>query len=878
MFFCHGYREHTSTMGNSLDSQRKTLDLFLKQWEMAADFHPTTEPSEIHISGDMNLDSLGGRWLEPGYNLYSLAKLVKNVCDTYNLSQLVQAPTRIQYNAISNRTNISCIDHVYTNAKHYCSPITVTSFGSSDHDMIGYTRYTREPPSPARTIRKRSYKNFVPADFLENLSQVDWTEVLCCDDVDIATDILTTKLREVLNIHAPWILFQQRKAFKPWITEEAKEMMKERDILKDKAKDLARRDLELGREPSEEQKLAWNKFKKLRNKITNKKHKDEINFKRAKLSEHLDSPEALWKSTKSFMGWKSVGTPSQLEVNGKLETKSSRIAQLMNNFFINKVRYIRDSLPNIPNNLAQCRSLMRGKQCTLQLSHVSEITVKKLLKNLGNSRSTAVDELDSYVVKLSAEHIARPLHHIITLSIMQDKFPTSWKNSKVIPLHKKLSNLDCKNYRPVTILSPFSKVLEKIVYQQLYDYFSENKLFHPNLHGYRKFRSTHTALLQMYDRWVRAAAAGTVSGVILLDLSAAFDLVDSDILCEKLSIYGVDRSLLAWIQSYLTGRYQAVWSDHVFSDFLPHSIGVPQGSNLGPLFFLIFYNDLLSSLDCSIEAYADDSTMVATGESVEDISDILTRNCDSVVSWMGSNKLKINADKTHLLTVGTQERLANLQSPVEVTMDGIVLQESENQSELLLGCQIQSNLKWSLNIKYLQKKLKGRLAGISAIKYAVPFQTRNIITIGMFNSVLAYCLPLFGGCSLREIKDLQLLQNRAAQLVTHLPPRSSRGTMFTRLKWLTVRQLVVYHTLLVVFKVRQSKEPEYLAGFLLNDNRMGNIIIPNTSLSLAKKSFLWRGSEAWNKLPQTLRAAAKISIFKKNTKLWVKEHIPPFYD
>ena len=93
MLFCHGYREHTSTMGNSLDSQRKTLDLFLKQWEMAADFHPTTEPSEIHISGDMNLDSLGGRWLEPGYNLYSLAKLVKNVCDTYNLSQLVQAPT-----------------------------------------------------------------------------------------------------------------------------------------------------------------------------------------------------------------------------------------------------------------------------------------------------------------------------------------------------------------------------------------------------------------------------------------------------------------------------------------------------------------------------------------------------------------------------------------------------------------------------------------------------------------------------------------------------------------------------------------------------------------------------------------------------------------
>ena len=249
----------------------------------------------------------------------------------------------------------------------------------------------------------------------------------------------------------------------------------------------------------------------------------------------------------------------------------------------------------------------------------------------------------------------------------------------------------------------------------------------------------------MYDRWVRAAASGTVSGVVLLDLSAAFDLVDSDILVEKLSIYGVHKDFLAWIQSYLTGRFQAVWIDHLFSDFLPHSIGVPQGSNLGPLFFLIFYSDLLYSLDCSTEAYADDSTMVATGESAEDISNNLTRNCETVVSWMGSNKLKLNADKTHLLTVGTQERLSTLTSQVKLMMDGIMLQDSETKSELLLGCKIQSNLKWNLHIKYLQGKLKGRLTGLSSIKYVVPFQTRSTITIGMFNSVLGYCLPLFGG-------------------------------------------------------------------------------------------------------------------------------------
>ena len=124
------------------------------------------------------------------------------------------------------------------------------------------------------------------------------------------------------------------------------------------------------------------------------------------------------------------------------------------------------------------------------------------MKGLSNSRSTGVDELDNFSVKLSADYIAQPLHHIVTLSILQKRFPSSWKYSKVLPLHKKLDQLERKHYRPVAILSPLSKVLEKIVYEEIYGYFNQNGLFHPSLHGYRKNRSTQTALLQLYDRWV----------------------------------------------------------------------------------------------------------------------------------------------------------------------------------------------------------------------------------------------------------------------------------------------------------------------------------------------------------------------------------------
>ena len=328
----------------------------------------------------------------------------------------------------------------------------------------------------------------------------------------------------------------------------------------------------------------------------------------------------------------------------------------------------------------------------------------------------------------------------------------------------------------------------------------------------------------------------------------------------------------------MTDRHQAVWIDHIFSEFASHSIGVPQGSNLGPLFFLIYYNDLLSTLTCDIDAYADDSTMSATGKNIAEIGAKLSNNCESVVNWMSSNQFKLNADKTHLLTVGTLQRLRNLDDEIDVTMDGIKLVESEDEFELLLGCQLQSSLKWHIQIEELVKKLKKRLTGLASLKFILPYQFRKTMTLGIFNSVLVYCLPLFGGCDVSEINQLQVLQNKAARIVCHSPPRASRLAMYSKLQWLTVNQLITYHTLLTVFKIRQTGEPEYLATFLREDNRTDRIIIPNTNLTLAKKSFVWRGSHDWNLLPLDLRKSSKIGHFKRGVKDWVLRNVPSFLD
>ena len=237
IYFCHAYREHLSTLGAA--AQREYMSTFLSQWDAATQHGGSDEPNETHISGDLNIDILNGRWLQSDYHLISLSRMLKTTCNVGNFHQLVKDVTRVQFNSVTSVTDMSCIEHVYTNARFRCSEAEVTSFGDSDHDIVSYTRYSKNPPIPARIVCKRSYKDFDSEAFKSDVERTDWSDVYSYDDVDLATECLTRKLRYILNVHAPWVRVQHRKFFVPWITDETKELIVQRDLWKKKAKDLA---------------------------------------------------------------------------------------------------------------------------------------------------------------------------------------------------------------------------------------------------------------------------------------------------------------------------------------------------------------------------------------------------------------------------------------------------------------------------------------------------------------------------------------------------------------------------------------------------------------------------------------------------------------
>ena len=466
----------------------------------------------------------------------------------------------------------------------------------------------------------------------------------------------------------------------------------------------------------------------------------------------------------------------------------------------------------------------------------------------------------------------------------------------------------------MAILPVLSKVLERVIFNQVVSYLSENSLIHPNHHAYRAHHNTTTALLQMYDTWLESLEKTEMAGVCFLDMSAAFDIVDHSLLIQKLELYGLDSSMLEWVQSYLSGRSQCVSIDSSVSRLLDVKHGVPQGSILGPLLYTLFTNELpevihtnceeigveeeentwpkykMSCNTCgSIGCYADDTTFSCTGEDLIQLSDKLSNRFSTVSDFLVSNRLKLNDDKTNLMVMTTSQArtvrrgtIKDSNLVVVRTPTGVI---EPSISQKLLGCWLHQDMKFSEHLvdhrESLLHSLNQRIGALKLIGRVANFKTRKIIADGIFMSKLINLIELWGGSSKFLMEALQRAQNRAARFVTKLDWMTPSGMLLKQCGWLSVQQLAVYHSVVMVYKVMLFKSPKFIYSmfstkYSYQTNQAHNRMLRNTrkySLNISRDSFRWRAAMYYNQLPLSIRNSTSLEHFKKDAKAWVRDNI-----
>ena len=535
------------------------------------------------------------------------------------------------------------------------------------------------------------------------------------------------------------------------------------------------------------------------------------------------------------------------------------------------------------------------------------------IRKLKGKKSCGFDQIDSCLLKTAAPYIKDVLLHVINLNI-QNHFSIGWKTQLILPNYKKGDKLSAENYRPVSNIPELSKVLEYAIFDQLMEHFLSNNLFHPNHHGFLPYHNTSTALAQMFDLWVRAAEDQELSATLLLDLSAAFDLIDHKVLLKKLKLYGLSDNSIKFIKSYLSDRQQVVQVETKLSE--PKMIGdiaVPQGSILGGLLFLIFQNDFPASSDEGESVlYADDDSDIVSDKDPDILQEKIQMKADKSTEWFRDNGMVCSGEKTKLLVMGTRDqrktKLILREKVLQVGVCGKIVKESS--SERLLGLSVQNDMSWNVHLHGngltgdkktigLLGQLSQRLGILKKLRSFMLPQQFKATSNGILGSKLSFGIEVFGnvwglpsmddekrrfsGFTKDDNRRLQVLQNKLMRLKTNLDYKTPTEVLVKTCNEPSVQQTTAYHTLTTVFKAVQFKKPFYLAQRLKQRKPTSDGIFPHwqlnnihtqAELTLSRGGLVYRGAKLWNCLTPELKREENLQVFKRNVRRWVTENVP----
>jgi len=783
----------------------------------------------------------------------------------FDLTQLIKEPTRV------TKTTSSILDLILVSDQNKISHSGVSCIGVSDHQLTFCTRKIKKNPvNKHNGVKLRSLKNYTKENFENKLEQVNWNEVTVCDNVDTAWSIFKTKLLSVIDEIAPVKNVRIKQNTNPWMTDEIIQLIQERNTALKKFRKT-------------KENTWYDTYLYLRNQVQYKKTKAKSDYFTNQINEHKNHPKKLWKTLNSMGTSSTSGTKAQnigIQVNNEIVFDKPTVANVFNDFFSTIATRLVDQLPGqlgkygFAHLVSYYQNFNVSKDCFC-LCGVTEDKVSKILSNLNSNKATGLDQLPSRFIKDGAKFITTPLTFIVNLSISSSRIPDDLKAAKITPIYKKNSKTEAGNYRPVSILSIISKVFEKAVYEQVDHYLSDNKLLYEYQSGFRTSYSTDTCLIHLTDYIKQEQDKGNYTGMVLIDLQKAFDTVDHKILLQKLEALGFQKTTIEWFESYLNGRLQCVDIGGTLSTPAIVTCGVPQGSILGPLLFLIYVNDMPSAVSCKLLLYADDSALLVSGKDPADIQQRLSSELQSIREWLIDNKLSLHLGKTESILFGSKQRLKQHDS-ISVTCAGNTI--GSKSCVKYIGIDLDQSLSGDHIVDKVVNKSNAKIKFLYRQARNVNLETKKLLTSALIQCHYDYAASSwYSGLTKRNKRRLQISQNKLIRFLLNAPPRTHIGpTEFRQVNMLPVDLRVTQLKLNHVYNIINNSAPNYLtSSFTLrtslhNNNhntRSGSLslVIPSVK-SFGGTSFFYTGAKLWNDVPIQTQSSTTKPTFKRSLK------------
>ena len=510
--------------------------------------------------------------------------------------------------------------------------------------------------------------------------------------------------------------------------------------------------------------------------------------------------------------------PNYFTVNHTKISDKQSIANYFNSYFANIGPKLSDSI--IYDGNKNVSSYLKDRVLhSFSFENVTEEDVLKTVKDLAPKTSAGHDEISTKLLKLITPHISGLLTLIMNQSLNTGIFPNKLKIAKVIPLFKKSDPHLFDNYRPISLLPSISKIYEKIVSKQLYDYFLHKKLLYNSQYGFRKYHSTEMAALELTDRVLHDLDNDKIPISVFLDLSKAFDTLDHSILLHKLEHYGIRGTSLEWFHSYLSNRSQFVDYDGTLSTSSPISTGVPQGSILGPLLFIIYINDIHeASAKFFAIIYADDTNLLNSLCSFDMSADrklynknVLFNNINFelglIQEWLAINKLSLNVQKTTFMMFHHKQRNIDNFIPILKIKDHTI---ERVESFNFLGLTVDQHMSWQPHIQKISNKISRTLGVMNRLKRFLPTRILKLIYNSLILPHLQFSILNWGFKHERLMK----LQKRAVRIVTCSKYNSHTDPIFKKLNLLKIKDIFIHSLLKFYFKFEQKTLPHFFTSML----------------------------------------------------------------